>query len=124
MAAFAIPDDVATRWRPLTAAEQATAAALIDDASDIIRVRFPDTDARITAGSLSAGSVRRVVAQMVKRAMLNRDQEGVESQSQSAGPFSMTARFSNPSATLYLTAEEVRLFEVGAYVRAKIGWLA
>lgn len=122
MAAFAIPDDVAARWRPLTAAEQSVAAALLDDASDIIRTRFPDTDARITSGSLSAESVRRVAASMVKRAMLNRDQEGVESSSQSAGPFAVTAKYSNPTAALYLSADEVRLFEVRARVR--VGWLA
>lgn len=124
MAAYAIPDDIAVRWRALSADEQALAAALIDDASDIIRVRFPDVDARLAAGSLSAGSVRRVVAQMVKRAMLNRSTEGVDSQQQSAGPFSVSNKFSNPSATLYLTAEEVRLFEVGAYLPVKMGWLA
>lgn len=124
MTAFATVSDVAARWRPLSDAEEIIAATLLDDASDIIRLRFPDVDDRITAGTLSADSVTRIVATMVKRAMINMDTAGVAQRSQTAGPFAVSDKFTNPTGNLYLTADELLLFEVLPYLRAKQGWLA
>jgi hypothetical protein len=64
---FADPSDVAARWRPLSDVESATASALLDDASALIRAEYPDIDSRIAAGVLSAASVLAVTAGMVKR---------------------------------------------------------
>jgi hypothetical protein len=69
---FAIVDDVAIRWRPLSSTEVATVSALICDASSMIRNRWSDIDDRIAAGTLPAQEATRVVANMVRRAMLNR----------------------------------------------------
>lgn len=111
MSPFATREDVEARWRPLTPDEQRVASTLLDDASDMIRVRWPDTDARVTAGSLSAASLRRVVANMVKRAMMVGPLEGVDTQSQNAGPFGVSIKPSNPNANLYLSAEDVKLLD-------------
>lgn len=122
---FADATDVAARWRTLTADEQAVADVLAADASDMIRVRWSDVDDRITAGTLSAESVSRVVAMMVKRAMIVGDSIGLESRSETAGPFSHSDKFANPNANLYFTADELRLFEPEEYAkRAVVGWLA
>lgn len=123
MSAFASSDDVVARWRPLTDAERGVVDTLIDDASDMIRVRWPDVDQRVTNGSLSEDSLRRVVANMVKRAMLNGATEGVQSQAQGVGPYSLNTTFSNPTGSLYLTAEDARLFD-GHAPRSRVGWLA
>lgn len=122
MAAFATTSDVAIRWRPLSPEEKDLAVTLLEDASDIVRTRWPDVDDRIAAGTLLERSVTRVVANMVKRAMRVGDTEGIESQAQTAGPFAVTNRFTNPDANLFLTAEDVRLFE-GDPSRARVGWL-
>lgn len=111
MNVYATPSDVAARWRPLTSDQEAVAAVLIEDASSMIRSRWPQVDARLAAGTLTDADVTRVVAGMVKRAMLNGAAEGVESQSQTAGPFAVTHRYANPSANLYFSAEDVRLFD-------------
>ena len=110
-APFASASDVAARWRTLTSAEVATADVLAVDASGMIRDRWSDVDSRIAAGTLSAASVTRVVAHMVKRAMIAGDAEGLESRSQTAGPFGVSDKFANPNANLYFTAEDLRLLE-------------
>lgn len=122
---FATAFDVAARWRPLTDTEQAVADVLIGDASAMVRSRWPDVDQRVESGALAEADVLRVVAAMVKRAMINGPVEGVEQQSQAAGPFSLSQRFTNPNANLYFTAEDLRLFDPeGARTRAVVGWLA
>jgi hypothetical protein len=68
----AIPD-LEARFRPLTAAEQNTAQALLDDAWEELLVRIPDLDARMADGRTSAGLVVRVVAAMVTRVLRNPD---------------------------------------------------
>lgn len=108
---FATAADVADRWRTLTPAEENTADTLAADASDMIRSRWPDVDDRIAAGALTALSLTRVVANMVKRAMIVGDNEGLESRSETAGPFSVSDKFTNPNANLYFTAEDVRLLD-------------
>lgn len=108
---FATADDVEARWRTLSSTEATTANTLSYDASDMIRTRWPDVDDRIASGSLTADSMTRVVASMVKRAMIVGDREGLESRAQSAGPFSVSDKFANPNANLYFTAEDLRLLD-------------
>jgi hypothetical protein len=114
---FATPEDVQARWRTLTSNELVVAEALIDDASDMIRTRWSDVDSRLTSGALTAGSVIRVVANMVKRAMIVGPSEGLESRSQTAGPFAVSDKFANPNANLYFTTDDLRLFEPEEYAR-------
>lgn len=122
---FAVSTDVAERWRTLTEDEAAVADRLAADASDMVRERWADVDARIAAGSLSLDSVRRVVAYMVKRAMINANAEGLESRAQTAGPFSVNDKFANPTGALYFTAADVLVFEPeGSTVVAATRWLA
>ena len=121
MTAFAVADDVAARWRTLTSEESAVADTLAADASDMIRARWPDVDARIVAGSIAPSSVTRVVAGMVKRAMNVGDAEGLESFTQGAGPFAFGGKVSNPNGNLYLTAEDCRLFD-GYTPAMRLGW--
>lgn len=74
MPALADADDVQAIWRPLTDAELAVVLGQVRFASAIVRRRVPSVDARLAAGTLDADLVRGVVASMVKRALLNPDQ--------------------------------------------------
>ena len=122
---FATYVDVQARWRTLSTAEQAVANQLAADASDMVRERWPDVDSRVANGSLAAASVTRVVAGMVKRAMINADSEGLESRSQTAGPFGVSDKYANPLSTLFFTSADVLLFEpAGVRPRSRVGWLA
>lgn len=103
--AYATTDDLAARWRPLSTAEAARAAALLDDAAVIIDAECPPAD---PPADLDA---RRIVScAMVKRAMVaGPDVEGVGSVQQTAGPFSQSTSYSNPAGNLYVTKADRRL---------------
>ncbi len=107
---FATPDDVAARWRPLTPAEETVAETLVGDASRTLRARFPGIDASIAAGTVDAEAAKQVVAGMVKRALIA-PQEGVDSTSETVGPFSYSQRYSNALRNLFLTAADELLIE-------------
>lgn len=122
---FATYADVEARWRTLSDAERAAADVLAADASGMIRDRWSDVDARIANGALSSESVTRVVAFMVKRAMINADSEGLESRSQTAGPFSVSDKYANPTGNLFFSAADLLVFEPEGYApTARMGWLA
>lgn len=102
MIAFAQVEDLERRWRALDNAERATAAALLEDASQLIRDEVADADSRPSA------TLRRIACAIVKRAMSGPGLPGVESTQQGAGPFQETIRFANPAGDLYLTGAEKR----------------
>lgn len=113
MEPFATPSDVAAIWRPLTGDEDATVYAWIEEASQQVRDLVPlvaglDVDERILAGTLSVATVRSVVAQMVRRVMINPD--GDSSVTEQTGPFSVTRTKSRAtsSGALYLSPAELR----------------
>lgn len=109
---FAIPDDLAARWRPLSATERATAETLLGDASAYIRVEVSDVDERIAAvpQCLDPAVPRMIVCAMVKRAMLAPvDQGAAAAVQQTAGPFSQSTTFANPTGDLYLTSRERKM---------------
>lgn len=116
MADFATVTQLESRWRPLTSAESTRAAVLLADASAQIRVECPDIDTRITtqegasAPELDPIVPERVVCDMVKRAMLAAvDQPAMANYQQTAGPFSQSGTFVNPTGDIYLTKNERRL---------------
>lgn len=121
---FADYSDVEDRWRTLSSTEQDIATTLLEDASDMIRSRWTDVDARILSGSLTVQTLTRITANMVKRAMVNLDSDGLESRSQTAGPFSVSDKFANPLGNLYLSADDVRQLDPDGYSsRSKVAWL-
>jgi hypothetical protein len=111
---FAFAQDVAARWRPLSATETATAATLTVDASVIVRAECSGIDARITAETLDADLVKQVVATMVKRAMVGGPElAGVSNEQETAGPFMRGVTYANPLGDLYLTRQERRRLGYG-----------
>lgn len=82
------PQVVATRWRPLTSAEEEIAAVLLADAGRILLSRIPTIPARYTAGTLAIEDVERVQAAMVKRVLTN--PEGVRSRTESIDDYTVT----------------------------------
>lgn len=107
-APFATADDVAARWRPLTAAETAVATVLCGDASNLLRARFPGIDGQVTSGAMDLDVLAAVVAGMVKRAMIA-PSEGVSSESETTGPFSHSQTYANPLGNVFLTAADLVL---------------
>lgn len=109
--------DLVARWRPLTAAETATAEVLLADASAIIRAEVPGIAGRLIADppTIDEELLRVVTCAMVKRAMLaSVTGDGVSQQSQTAGPFSQQVTYTNPMGNLYLTKAERKLLSGGS----------
>jgi len=93
-------------------AEILTVTGWINEASQQVRDDVPPVggltvDERIEAGTLSAATVRSVVARMVRRVMIN--PEGDSSVTEQTGPFSVTRTKSRATASgdLFLTAREL-----------------
>lgn len=109
MTFLASPQDVADRWRPLSTDEVSLAAALLGDASSIVRAQYPGIDASITSGALPADNVTAVVAGMVKRAMILGDNEGVKSDTQTVGPFSLSRQYQSAVSSLAINDTDALL---------------
>jgi hypothetical protein len=127
MADLATVSDVVARWRPLSTAEVNLATILVGDASRMIRRRWSDIDTRIAADPTGIGlDVKIVIAAMVRRSMMNRDDEGVKSKSSTTGPFSESVELTNPNNNLYLSDAEIEMLDVDGFEppKAMNGWLA
>lgn len=108
---FATVPDLEARWRPLTEAEKARAAVLLQDASAMLRAECPDLDQRITDGTLDPEIPKMIVCAMVRRAMYVSEDigEGVSALQQTSGPFTRSVSWSNPNGNLYLSKAERKL---------------
>lgn len=107
--AYAEVTDIEARWRTLDADEQARADTLIVDASAmldaLVDVREDD--------EAQAALLKTVCCSMVIRAMsATADAFGVSNATVTAGPYSQTMTYANPSGDMYLTKMERRLLSV------------
>lgn len=109
--AYATVDDLEARWRTLSAAEKTRAGVLLGDAQVRLDAEcspsVPPTPAQLDA--------RKIVScEMVKRSMLNSDAaSGVGSTQTTAGPFSQSFNYTNPTGDLYLTKGDRKLLGCG-----------
>lgn len=106
--AFASADDVLTRWPDLDATEERL-ELLLEDASTWLATWFPKIPE--LPGPPIDGVLRMVTCQMVRRAVRSEQFDGLESSSESAGPFSVTKKLSNPDGNLFLTSQEKQTLE-------------
>lgn len=108
--AFAEVRDLEARWRKLTDEEAARASILIDDASamlsTLVTVDGNDTE--------QAELLEMVCCNMVIRAMsaTGMDTFGVSQASITAGPYTQSYSYTNPSGDMYLTKFEKRLLGI------------
>lgn len=121
--AFAEVSDIESRWRELSTDEQSRASVLIDDASAMLTALVAiDTD-----DTEQAQLLKQVCCSMVIRAMsaTESDAFGASQMSMTAGPYSQSWNYANPSGDMYLTKLEKRLLGItSSYIgpiRPKIG---
>ena len=98
MMAYASHSDIEARWRTLSTSEQAQADTLCADASAII-----DSLVTVTADKMELAKV--VCCNMVIRAMSasQSDAYGLSQSSMTAGPYTQSWSYANPSGDMYLT---------------------
>lgn len=108
--AYATVSDIESRWRALNEAEQSRASVLIDDASAMLTALVNvDSDDQEQAQLL-----KQVCCSMVIRAMsaTEADAFGASQMSMTAGPYSQSWSYSNPTGDMYLTKLEKRLLGI------------
>lgn len=121
--AYATVDDLEARWRPLSTAEQDRAEVLLDDAavylSALVTVDDSDQEQADVLKVVSCSMVQRVMSSDV-------DTFGVSQASMTAGSYTQSMTFANPSGDFYLTAMEKRLLGIASSklgtIRPKVGW--
>ena len=108
--AFAEVSDIEARWRSLSTDEKSRAGVLIEDASAMLSA-LVDVDAN---DQQQAELLNTVCCNMVIRAMAqsNMDTFGVSQSAITAGPYTQSFSYSNPSGDMYLTKLEKKLLKV------------
>jgi len=109
--AFATWQDVQDRsLTELTDAQRTAVSVLLEDAGAMLSALVEVNDEDESQAEL----LRMVSCAMVQRAMASwaADAYGVDELTSTMGPFSQTARYSNPSGNLYLTKQERDLLGV------------
>jgi hypothetical protein len=112
MEPFATVADLEARWRPLSDTERVRAQVLLLDASVLIAQRCPEALAPPVGVFVDA--LRAVTCEMVKRAMIAPvDQPSASNTQMTAGPYSESLTFANPTGDLYLTRSEEKRLGIG-----------
>lgn len=109
--AYADVSDLEARWRELSTDEQARAAVLLDDASAMLTqlVDVDETDEQ------QAALLKTVCCSMVTRTMsaTESDSFGASNMSMTAGVYSQSWSYANPSGDMYLTRLEKKMLGIG-----------
>lgn len=118
--AYATVEDLEARYGDLTDERQEQAAVLLDDAAVII-------DSMATIGESRATAAKVVSCAMVNRALsaYESDMYGITQQTMTAGSYSQSMSYTNPSGDLYMTGTEKAMLGIsGGYIgsiRPRIG---
>lgn len=112
MTPFAAVVDLALLWRPLTAAEQERAAALLELVSDSLRTEAKkvgrDLDAMIAADPALAAVAKSVTVDVTARALMTAtDAEPMTQLTQTAGPYSVSGSYLVPGGGLFIKKSEL-----------------
>lgn len=113
-AALATWEDVQSRWRPLSPAEQGKATIRIGDASAELRRRVPGLDARITADT--SGDLALVATSKVVDAVLRfvQNPEGAKQLQETIGPRSYGMTFDGKATGIFFTDDELAALQPSA----------
>jgi len=108
--AYADVSDLEARWRELSTAEQERAEVLLEDASAVLDslVDVDETDTE------QLEICKIVVCNMVQRSMVasEADAYGITQQSMTAGAYTQSVTYSNPSGDFYLTKMEKKMLGI------------
>lgn len=107
MTVYATLEDLQARYTGQIDSD--TAETLLEDASFWLGVWVPGLDAAVTTSSDVATAAQLLVVAMVKRALVAQvaDLPGVQSITNSGGPYNQSITYRNPEGNLYLYANEL-----------------
>lgn len=115
--AFATNTELQQFWRTLTAEEQTRADYLLKLASDNLRQIAmnggKDLDQMVSDGKIIENTLKQIVMESVKRAMLTPvDQKPVNQMSQTAGPYAESFVFTNPAGDIWFKDKELKMLRL------------
>lgn len=115
MDAYATLEDLQSRWRLLSADEQQRATTLLSDAAVKIALACKQSGVAIDAADeLQIEALKSINCEMVKRAMLSPiDMPPMSSFAQTAGSYSESQTYVNPTGDLYMTLGEKKMLGIG-----------
>ena len=115
MTAYATLEDLQSRWRLLSADEQQRATTLLSDAAVKIALACKQSGVAIDAAEeLQSEALKSINCEMVKRAMMSPiDMPPVSSFAQTAGSYSESQTYVNPTGDLYMTLGEKKMLGIG-----------
>ena len=115
MTAYATLEDLQSRWRLLSADEQQRATTLLSDAAVKIALACKQSGIAIDAADdLQSEALKSINCEMVKRAMMSPiDMPPVSSFAQTAGSYSESQTYVNPTGDLYMTLGEKKMLGIG-----------
>ena len=115
MTAYATLEDLQSRWRQLSADEQQRATTLLSDAAVKIALACKQSGVAIDAADgLHSEALKSINCEMVKRAMMSPiDMPPVSSFAQTAGSYSESQTYVNPTGDLYMTLGEKKMLGIG-----------
>lgn len=115
MEVYATKEDLQKRWRSLSDVELKRADALLTDASVILATTCRNAGVSIDpSDELQSLAVTTIVCEMVKRAMLSPvDQAPMQQFARTAGSYSESGTYVNPTGDLYLTSAEKQRLGIG-----------
>lgn len=120
---FATVADIAALWRPLTAEETTRANSLLPLASNRLRLIARDLGIDLdkeAEDEVFKSVLQGVVVEAVKRALQTpQDTPPVDTYQQTAGPYSVNYKYTNPSGDLWFKNSE--LASIGLYGTQTIG---
>lgn len=107
MTVFATVDDLTARYTGTV--DPDTAETLLEDASFWLGVWVPGLDTAVTTSSDVATAAMLLVVAMVKRSLTAQaaDLPGVQSITNSGGPYNQSITYRSPEGNLYLYANEL-----------------
>lgn len=116
MVAFASLVDLESRWRLLSDDEKERAEMLLSDAATKIALLCEQSGVEIDPeNDLQKGALVGINCEMVKRAMLSPiDLPPVSTFAQTAGSYSESQTYVNPTGDIYMTLAEKKLLGIGA----------
>lgn len=121
---FATVEQLEVFWKNISIGDKGRASLLLELASNRLRLIGEDADnidvdAKVAENPAYETTIRWVVMEAVKRAMLTpTDQPPVDTFSQTAGPYSENYKYTNPSGDLWFKKSELQ--SLGLYGRQSL----
>lgn len=115
--AYATVQELENFWKELGADEESRAAYLLVLASDNLRQialnAKKNLDQMVTDGKIINNTLKQIVMEAVKRAMLTpTDQKPITQGSMTAGPYAESFTFANPAGDIWFKEKELRMLKL------------